>query len=588
MKPGVRGRLFLISTALMLVVLVSGGAALEATLRSWVRERQEGELERLAGAVRVLVEQRGLPVAGDPALADLATTTGARVSVITAGGRVLADTAVPDEQIAALEPHGGRSEVREALAGRVGVARRDSATIGRELLYVAVAGESSGGRFVARAATTAEQGEEVAGRLRGALVAAGLLALALAFFMSGLASHLTFRTIRTLVDAARTIADARGGRVPLGVERELGSLAGPINAIARELEQVVETLARERNRTEAVLHGLSDAVLALDSSFRITLANPAATALLGATASPEGRTLAEAIRVPALQELATRAMAEGACSLEVALPGAGAQGEPQKPPRRVHVRATPLRDGEGVVLVLHDVTELRRLETIRRDFVANVSHELRTPLSVIRANTETLLDGAGEDPVGRQRFLGGILRHVERLSALVRDLLDLSRIEEGHAHLQAAPVPVAQAAAVAVGYTADAAQRKRITVHNEVHPSLEVLADSLALEQVLVNLVDNAVKYTQPGGSVTVRAHAADPGRLRIEVEDDGPGIEPKHRDRVFERFYRVDPGRSRDMGGTGLGLSIVRHMVEVMGGRVGVEPASPRGSLFWVLLPRP
>lgn len=597
MRPGVRGRLFLISATLLLVVLIAGGAILEGALRAWVRDRQEEELLRLVGAVRVLADQERLPAPGEPspALDALADTIGARVTLIGEDGRVLADTAVPADHVPSLESHANRPEVRDALAGRVGVARRLSATLSRDLLYVATSWQHPDHRrVVARAARPAEEGEEIAARLRGALLVAGLVALGFALFMSGLASHLTWRTIRTLVDAARTIAAARGGRVPLSVEAELGQLAGPINAIARELEDVVETLARERDLTEAVLHGLSDAVLALDGSLRITLANPAAVELLGG-GPPHGRSLIEAIRVPALQELATRAIGGGASSVEVPLPagsaaaGPDAAGAPRPAAgRRVLARATPLREGEGVVLVLHDVTELRRLETVRRDFVANVSHELRTPLSVIRANAETLMDGAADDPVGRQRFLGGILRHAERLTSLVRDLLDLSRIEEGRVALQTAPLSVAQVVAAAIGYAGDAAQRRGVAVVASAHPSLEVLADPLALEQVLVNLVDNAVKYTQPGGHVTVRATPGEPGWLRIEVEDDGPGIEPKHRGRVFERFYRVDPGRSRDMGGTGLGLSIVKHMAESMGGRVGVDPAPVRGSIFWVVLPRP
>jgi two-component system phosphate regulon sensor histidine kinase PhoR len=251
----------------------------------------------------------------------------------------------------------------------------------------------------------------------------------------------------------------------------------------------------------------------------------------------------------------------------------------------VLARATSLRGRGGVVVVMHDVTELRRLETVRRDFVANVSHELRTPVSVIRANAETLLDGGLEDAGRARGFVESLLRHAERLSGLVSDLLDIARIEAGRVNLDPKPLQLADVILRAAQTVEPNAQRKSIAVRSEVLPDLTIVADVRALEHVVLNLLDNAVKYTPAGGHVVVRARTE--GRtVRVEVRDDGPGIEPRHRARIFERFYRVDPGRSRDMGGTGLGLSIVKNLTESMGGRVGVEPASPRGSIFWFTLP--
>jgi two-component system phosphate regulon sensor histidine kinase PhoR len=237
-------------------------------------------------------------------------------------------------------------------------------------------------------------------------------------------------------------------------------------------------------------------------------------------------------------------------------------------------------------LVLHDVTEMRRLEAVRRDFVANVSHELRTPVSVIRANAETLLDGALEDEKRARTFLDALVRNADRLSRILADLLDLSRLEAGRYALDLEPIALSPAVEKVVELVETRAKEKSIAVAIDVAPELAAHADARAFEQVLLNLIDNAVKYTPASGHILVSARRVEE-LIRVEVTDDGPGIEPRHRARLFERFYRVDPGRSRDVGGTGLGLAIVKHLVESMGGRVGMEPAAgaPHGSTFWVTL---
>jgi len=317
-------------------------------------------------------------------------------------------------------------------------------------------------------------------------------------------------------------------------------------------------------------------VLALDDQQRITLANRAALSLLGQR-DLLGRALVEAVRAPQLAELVTSAAVDGPGSDEFDL-GTVA-------PRRILARVAPLSLTGGSVVVMHDITDIRRLETIRRDFVANVSHELRTPVSVIQANAETLLGGALEDPVAARRFVEAMGRNAARLAALLSDLLDLSRIEAGEYALELRSLSVADAAKGAIEALAEAARSRRVHVELAADPEIRVAADPRALEQVLSNLLENAIKYTGEGGHVWVRARPA--GDLnRVEVSDDGPGIEPRHRERIFERFYRVDTGRSQDMGGTGLGLAIVKHLVTSQGGEVGFEPHQPDGSVFWFTLP--
>jgi len=251
---------------------------------------------------------------------------------------------------------------------------------------------------------------------------------------------------------------------------------------------------------------------------------------------------------------------------------------------RVLVLAAPLRTTGGCVVVFHDVTEMRRLEAVRRNFVANVSHELRTPTSVIRANAETLLDGAVETEEQARVFLTAVHRNAERLAQIIDDLLDLAGIEAGEYEHKPIPTELGPAVRRVVESLGERIKAKNQVAHVDVPNDLLVRADIRALDQVLLNLIDNAVKYTQEGGQVTVRSAKLEHG-VRIEVEDNGPGIEPKHRQRIFERFYRVEPGRSREMGGTGLGLSIVKHLVAAMGGESGFAPVSPRGSVFWFTL---
>jgi two-component system phosphate regulon sensor histidine kinase PhoR len=382
------------------------------------------------------------------------------------------------------------------------------------------------------------------------------------------------------------MAVGRGVAQPLPVSSndELGRLAGSFNELVGELHLALQSLASERDRLETILGGMTEALLALDHENRVTHANRAALQLLELADSPVGQLLIEVVRVPALAELMDRVRQER---------GAPVESELAVPPsRRVLARAVSVKSTGGIILVMLDITEMRRLEKVRRDFVANVSHELRTPVSVIQANAETLLDGALTHPTRGPEFLGAILRNAQRLARLVSDLLDLSRIESGHFTLEIQPTRVASAVQRAVESIRGLASRKRLTVETAISAELEVMADSQAFDQVLTNLIVNAVKYTPEDGHVEIRARRGTPSAqggeptIVIDVCDDGSGIEPRHRLRIFERFYRVDPGRSRDMGGTGLGLSIVKHLVGAMRGEVGVTDNPTGGSVFRVVLP--
>ncbi|MBZ0270483.1 PAS domain-containing protein [bacterium] len=405
-------------------------------------------------------------------------------------------------------------------------------------------------------------------------LAAGL-GLLIALAVNRLTTRAVAAEMRALVESARAVA--RSGTPPDAGLAAVSRADRSVRLLADELEAMLQSVATERDRFIAVLEGMSDAVIAMDKALRVTLVNRAAIDSLGIIENPRGRPLADIIRVPELREKIDRAARHlESATLEFDLPG--------PTPRRLFGRVTPVPGG-GHIVVLHDISELRRLETVRRDFASNVSHELRTPISVIRANAETLLAGALDEPDAARPFAEAIYRNADRLANIINDLLELSRIESGNSPRKAAPVSAAGILRRAAEALEPAVRARRHRVRIEAADDLMALGDAKALDQVMINLIDNAVKYTPEQGEIVLSA-AREGDRIRLSVTDNGPGIEPRHRPRIFERFYRVDPGRSRDLGGTGLGLAIVKHLVEAMGGQVGVDAVEPHGSIFWIALP--
>ena len=382
------------------------------------------------------------------------------------------------------------------------------------------------------------------------------------------------RRIHRLALATHDIVRNHARRIStVSLGGDLRAIAEWINALAEDVERSRNALASERTLLASVADGLTQGVIAIDGDRRIEMLNDAARRMLGVQSSLVGEPLLEFVRVPELRALIERP--EDA-SAEVQLPHG---------PRTL-IRAARTWGRAGRVLLLEDVTTVRRLESVRRDFIANVSHELRTPVAVIRANAETLIAGAKDDPQMAPKLMDGLHRNAERLARIIADLLDLSRLDAGQYRLDVSAVPVKSVTEQSLSAVETQANQRGITVEVAVPEAIAVQADPKALDQILVNLIDNGVKYARPEGRVWVEARDLGDA-VRIEVRDDGPGIPEKHRERVFERFYRMDPSRARDAGGTGLGLSIVKHLVESMGGEVGVEPNAPRGSIFWLRLPR-
>ena len=567
MNIGIGSKLFLTSVGIIVVVESTAAIVLRSEVRETLQETTEHELVRHAESARISLE--AMPDLDGPkgqALAEqIAHATNTEVEVFDSTGKVLADT----------NPGGvgdvlSLPEVRDALDPE---RRGGSAHRGRRVLVARPFryGDSLG---VVRLAATRYALDRAYDRLWILLTIGAAIGLVVALAMTLTATALIRRSLRRLATSAAQVAAGGAQRIATEPRGEIGEVGDFINRMADDAERTVRALVHERALLGSVLDGMSQGVIALDEDRRMTLVNPAAREMLELSTSPIGEAFIDIVRIPAAVSLVEKAPAPGEAEITTA------SGT------RIAARVVPQRDGRGCILVLEDVTDLRRLETIRRDFVANVSHELRTPVSVIRANAETLQAGAKDDPKFADRLIDGLHRNAERLARIIADLLDLSRLEAGQFRIERAVVELPAAAQQACGVVENQAVTKQVSLQVEMASDLKVMADAKALDQILVNLIDNAIKYTPAGGHVWVRGRPLD-GRVRIIVADDGPGIAPHHRERIFERFYRIDPGRSREVGGTGLGLSIVKHLVESMGGTVGVDGNEPTGTVFWIELPR-
>ncbi len=580
-------RLFGAVAVLVLAVVAISGFFAERALRERELARVGATLEEQAALVRELV--RGIPLQASEAarldaIADRAgEAAGIRVTLISSEGVVVGDSDVPLARLAGIENHALRPEVRAALMGRNGRDTRQSSTVGRSLLYVSLPRGEPGGGAVRVAAELSHLDAGIAD-LRRSLALAGAVGVAAALALAYGVSWLALRPLREL--RGLTLAVAAGDleyRIPRRFGDELGEIAEAIRTLAERLRERVDQATREKEQLRAVLDGMVEGVLVVDESNRIVLANERVVEFYGARPPLEGRSVLAALRDAELDELlgeAARTDDPVSQTLELVHPAHRTVS--------VQVARFPAPPGRrlGSVVVLHDVSEVARVETMRREFVANASHELRTPLAAIRGFAETLLGDMSLSDEQRRSYIEVIDRHAKRLGTLVNDLLELSRIESGQAPLDFQPVDVA---AIATGLLRDCEPRlaeKRLHADSQLVGPGVAWADPQAVWQILSNLLDNAIKYTEPGGRIHIRVHG-DARRVSALVSDTGSGIPERDLARIFERFYRVDRARSRALGGTGLGLSIVKHLVQSQGGEITVESELGRGSTFRFSLPR-
>ena len=581
---------FKVMAAQLLVVLLLGAVIygyLNRTLEHYQTTEVTEHLTNDAGLARVVAarEIRELRVDA-PALASaIGREIKARVTIIAPGGEVVGDSELSPGELGTLDNHAGRPEVREAQAKGHGSSVRYSETLHTDMLYVAVPFRlAAGGSAVLRLALPLSSLEATKREFHTVLAGTLSLAALLLILLSYSLTRVSARSLHAVAAIASRIGKGElGTRVPVEVGSEVGELARVLNDMALRTEEQLGRISAEKNRLDTILRGMGEGIMVADPQGVITLINPAFRGLFAIQDEVEGRQLIDISRHPALHESFRNVVASRQERVE--------ELQLRSPKERtVLTHWVPLLENgalQGVVAVFHDISDIRQLEKMRRDFVANVSHELRTPVTVIKGYAETLLAGALEsNPDQAARFVGIIYAHADRLGSLIGDLLTLSQLESGTLVIEKRSICLHGIAEHVSALLDQKAQERRVTVDIAgLSGAPAVLADPGRLEQVFLNLLDNAIKYTPAGGSVTLTAQA-EGEEVRIEVKDTGTGIPPSDLPRIFERFYRVDSARSREEGGTGLGLAIVKHIVQLMGGTVSAE-SSGKGSSFFVTLKR-
>ena len=594
-----------------LIVMVSLSAVAwyaSNSLSRFYKDQARRELKERAVIIKSLMKEeieKGRYDMVNRQCRELGRATSTRVTVVLRSGEIVADS---DEHPEEMDDHSQRPEIRKAFKGEIGVASRYSKTLGKVMMYLAIPLRSSvkdratGKDSVAKAGARTKAPihafvrvsvpmktikEKTASMHRDILTGGAVVAL-MAVLVSFWVSHRINRPILEMKKGAERFA--RGEldyRLATGENEEVAALADAMNNMAQQLGERIDQITKQRNERDAVLFSMVEAVFAVDMEERFIRCNRAAKILFGVGEAEVvlKRPFRDVIRNSDLENFVTRTLsASEAVSGEIRFHSGRS--------RYLHAQGAGLRDESGksmgALIVLHDVTKLKRLEAIRTEFVANVSHELKTPIASIKGSAETLKDGAIDDPSSAKQFLDMIVRHTARLASIIDDLLILSRIEQDESDemedMSVAPIaPVLHSAMLAVR---EKAKQKDVEFKVDCSSTLHAFISPRLLEHAVINLLDNAVKYSDKGGDVKLTA-AEEEDKVVMSVEDEGCGIPEEHQERVFERFYRVDKARSRKLGGTGLGLAIVKHIATAHNGSVKVESELGKGSRFTINLPK-
>jgi two-component system phosphate regulon sensor histidine kinase PhoR len=574
-----RTRTFLAVFVASALALTVSTLLVERSLRTYFREDIRTGLISEARLAGYLLAQQGELADADAEADALGTLIDARVTLIAADGTVIGDSEIAKADLHTLENHATREEVIAARHVGVGTFARWSHSTGVETMYAAVPVVKGPVAF-ARVALPLTAVNRRINEVRG-LALVGLAAgLAVAVLATWVTSVLLNRRLRIVADTARRYERGEFGRPARDHGHdEIGTVANVLDQTARQLGAQIAEMARERAHTDAILSGMVEGIVLIDANGHLLLTNPAVRSLLRLTDAAEHAHYLEVVRQPDIASIVAAALANTpATPVEVELD--------REPKRRVMANVMPVASGRGggAVLVLHDITDLRHADQVRRDFVANVSHELRTPLTAIRGYVEALLDAPADAPASRE-FLEVIARHTMRMERLVRDLLRLARLDAGQETVERVPV--------AIGGLVTAVSRDLQPMLDAKHQQLAVSLDGNAatvpgdpakLQDALRNLVENASNYSPDGGVIEVTSHRMGVF-VELSVADRGPGIPEADLSRIFERFYRVDRSRSRDPGGTGLGLSIVKHLIELHGGTVSASNRDGGGAVVTVRL---
>jgi two-component system phosphate regulon sensor histidine kinase PhoR len=585
MKLKLHWKLTAIFCSAIIVGLLLGYFYLTAHLKTFLDQDLQSNLKREIYLVRDLIEEHGDTADVQFLVRKVSKEIGIRVTVVTLNGVVRADSDLDEEGLKVIENHGSRVEVKEAIRTGFGLSKRYSYTLKKDLLYLAVPFGKKGVDGVVRLAMPLSAVELFESGSQKIVVLALFLAFLLSLGFTYFISMIISRPLQEMAGVARAMAAGDFSRKPSVRSRdEVGDLARAITHMSDQIREKIDDIEQEKTKLDAVIMHMFEGIMVVDEKGVVQLMNPSLRKIFLVDIPVHGRRAVEVVRNSVLSEMLGDLLAgkERMISHELVI---------TFPDERViqvnGVAISTLNKIEGAVLVFHDITELRRLEKVRQDFVANVSHELRTPVSSIKGYAETLLSGAMDDKQALKEFLGTIHENSDRLVNLINDLLDLARIESGRMKI----VPVAMGAAPVIqrclNILEKTVQDKKLTVSMDMSMELpNILADDARFSQVVLNILDNAVKYTPEGGSICVKALVRDK-MVQFDVTDTGIGIPEPDLPRIFERFYRVDKARSRDLGGTGLGLSIVKHIVLAHGGEVWASSQLGRGTTFSFTLPK-
>ena len=575
--------------SVLILVLASAHLYLDHAIRDfWIHHLEQRLLREVRFARVHLSEVANTDEDLIPLVNEVGVRLGVRTTLINGQGRVLADS---ETDPSALENHADHPEISAARQQGRGTSVRYSNTQDIEVLYVATAVPEIGDEnFVLRLALPLRDIGHIGQLIARAIWMTSILGLCLALLLAYATSRYISRPILDAIWFVRNIASGRlkHRTLRVGSTRELRDLGTALDDMRRQIQTHIGQITLEKSRLEAVLTSITEAILVTDQSGRILMGNGTFEKLFGVSDAIEGRMPIELVRHRDVQDAIEQTLKTGqVVFLDLT--------RSDSRERHFDVQIAPILQDDhmaGSVTIFYDITELRRLERIRKDFVANVSHELRTPLTTIKGCAATLADGALDNREAAQRFVKMINTHADRLHNLVEDILDLSRIESGALPLKTGVYPVHEMVDSVVGQIRPQAKEKTLTIEIDTKENAQVQCDRKLIEQALLNLLDNAVKYTPEGGKIWIQTRDFKHGentqtRIALEVKDTGIGIPLSDMDRIFERFYRVDKGRSRAMGGTGLGLSIVRHIMDAHGERVYVESEQGKGSTFGLTLPR-
>jgi two-component system phosphate regulon sensor histidine kinase PhoR len=571
----------------ILVLLVTDG-----TLSHFLQKRDLLDLQSALTRESILVRELAIPLLGDPKrlqeqIKKIGGGTDIRVTIIDPKGTVLADSSESPEQLPQMENHALRPEVAAALRKETGMSVRYSVTLGTRMLYIAIPIlEQAKILGVVRTAMPVTRVDEILASVRRPVFLTAVFGILIVLIAGMLFSHHLTKRIRRITSVAERYA--RGDwseKILIDGKDELKMLANTMNQMATSLRSRIEDLESEKGKIAVILKHMTEGVIAIDRHKQIVIMNPTAEKIFGCEApAPQGKSLIEVTRHPQIERIVDRALEDQKTgSEEIQL-----SGETKKTLRlSVVILKEHARDIRGI-LVFHDATELRRLENVRKEFVTNVSHELRTPLTAIKGFIETLLGGALKDPPASERFLKIIAEETERLGRLVEDVLTLGEIEQKIALMKKDRVDLAPKLAVILEQFKAGIEKSKLTVENRISGKpLIVPGDGDKIHQVFVNLVDNAVKFNRPGGRIVLSADQKPEG-VTVTIEDTGIGISEEAQRRVFERFFRADQARSKELGGTGLGLAIVKHIMEAHGGHASCQSTPGQGSRFSVFFPAP